>query len=293
VLCVTWSRTHAYQLAGGDVSGQLRLWDIRRAGPLHTFDADQTLASAPPQPATLAQGLDEHAAAARAAQEAAAAPGGSEVLKAVPGHQQAHQGAVTGLLQTPDGLNWVSAGADNAIRLWDAQTWHNCLVRYPEAFNSARSARQIAVDESCQVRSLNSTRQLSVCLCAMQSDTCSSVKNCCASACNKPFGIAMQPSHSAIMPLRQCRSCSIRPALSSQATSCTQAGGHCSCAATWPRSTHAAGASAAAHSSRAPRTGACWRGHRQAAMETSALLVMLLLTKARMLGATRSRRWTL
>ena len=32
-------------------------------------------------------------------------------------HIQAHDRAITGVLQTPDTLHWVSAGTDNAIRL--------------------------------------------------------------------------------------------------------------------------------------------------------------------------------
>ena len=161
VLCVAWSRGSAYQLAGGDSSGQLRLYDVRRAGPLHTFRADVTPASPVPAlaPAGMRPGAETAAAgaanAARTAETrpvATPTPGGQAMLDARPSHVQAHQGAVTGLLQTPDGAHWVSAGADNAMRLWDAQRWQNCLVRYPEAFNSARNARQLAIDDSGQVR---------------------------------------------------------------------------------------------------------------------------------------------
>ena len=143
--CVAWSATNAYQLAAGSDTGQLRLWDVRRAGPIHAFDAGQAPAGSAAQSAPVAT---RHA---QSGQESAAALGGSEVLTASAGHKLAHHGAVTGLLQTPDGQHWMSAGADNAVRLWDAQDWHNCLVRYPEAFNSARAARQLALDDSGQV----------------------------------------------------------------------------------------------------------------------------------------------
>jgi hypothetical protein len=37
-LCVAWSPTRPYELAGGDSKGNLLLWDTRRAGVLHAFD---------------------------------------------------------------------------------------------------------------------------------------------------------------------------------------------------------------------------------------------------------------
>jgi WD40 repeat protein len=79
------------------------------------------------------------------------APGGHGMLDSSATAARAHDGAVTGLLQTPDGRHWVSAGADNAARVWDVRSWRNCLVRFPGALNSARAARQIAVDDSGQV----------------------------------------------------------------------------------------------------------------------------------------------
>ena len=36
-------------------------------------------------------------------------------------HRQAHEGAVTAVVPTPDGLYCVTAGTDSRIRLWDLQ----------------------------------------------------------------------------------------------------------------------------------------------------------------------------
>lgn len=33
----------------------------------------------------------------------------------------AHDGSVTAVAQTPDGLHWVTAGNDSRVRLWDAR----------------------------------------------------------------------------------------------------------------------------------------------------------------------------
>ncbi len=43
---------------------------------------------------------------------------------------RAHNGPITCLLPTPDGLHWLSGGADSRLRLWDASSWHNRLVHY-------------------------------------------------------------------------------------------------------------------------------------------------------------------
>ena len=36
-------------------------------------------------------------------------------------HRQAHEGAVTAVVPTPDGLYLLTAGTDSRIRLWDLQ----------------------------------------------------------------------------------------------------------------------------------------------------------------------------
>lgn len=62
----------------------------------------------------------------------------------------AHLGRVTGILPTPDGLHWLTAGTDNRLRLWDAQHNYHLLVNYPQTFNSSMkvsAAMQVATDQ--------------------------------------------------------------------------------------------------------------------------------------------------
>lgn len=62
----------------------------------------------------------------------------------------AHSGRVTGILPTPDGLHWLTAGTDNKLRLWDAQHNYHLLVNYPQTFNSSMkvsAAMQVATGQ--------------------------------------------------------------------------------------------------------------------------------------------------
>ena len=45
---------------------------------------------------------------------------------------RAHEGRVTALRCTPDGLYLVSAGTDHRLRLWDLSTGRNCHADYGE-----------------------------------------------------------------------------------------------------------------------------------------------------------------
>jgi WD40 repeat protein len=74
------------------------------------------------------------------------------LLRGEEGHATAHDSAVTGLVATHDGEHWLSAGADNAVRRWDARSHKNTLTSYPGAFNSAHHPRQLALDHTSQVR---------------------------------------------------------------------------------------------------------------------------------------------
>jgi len=42
----------------------------------------------------------------------------------------AHDGRVTALLPTPDGLSWLSAATDSRVRLWSVPKFRCRLVRY-------------------------------------------------------------------------------------------------------------------------------------------------------------------
>lgn len=249
VWAVAWSPSNEWQLATGGCDGQLRLWDIRRAGPLHIFDQHDTQepraaggraagqqqpqqqdgeaegegaidqdvwgADAPQplpprdqddqQPAPMQQAVAEamqrqrssgsggarragRAPAGRAAAAADGSTAGSERMflpERVTKYSTAHAGSITGSLQglpescaaalwaraavcssrshiccasselwqpsspaslhpstptlvnslagdsllpagvvpTPDGLHWLSAGTDDRVRLWDAATY--------------------------------------------------------------------------------------------------------------------------------------------------------------------------
>lgn len=60
----------------------------------------------------------------------------------------AHDGRVTGILPTPDGLHWLTAGTDNRLRLWDAQHNYHLLVNYPQTFNSSMKVSATPADQS-------------------------------------------------------------------------------------------------------------------------------------------------
>ncbi|KAK9471780.1 WD40-repeat-containing domain protein [Dipodascopsis tothii] len=93
VIAVRWSPTNEHMLASGGADGTVRLWDIRRSQAcLAVLDLETT-------------GL--HTGGAAAATSAAWGAGVS------------HRGAVNGLLWFDDGTRLVSAGNDEAVRVWD------------------------------------------------------------------------------------------------------------------------------------------------------------------------------
>ncbi len=60
-----------------------------------------------------------------------------------------HDGRVTGILPTPDGLHWLTAGTDNRLRLWDARHNYHLLVNYPQTFNSSMKVRALVTWLRC------------------------------------------------------------------------------------------------------------------------------------------------
>lgn len=58
----------------------------------------------------------------------------------------AHQGAVTGVLATPEGGSWISAGTDDSVRRWGAEDRCNLLVNFGGTHNHATKARRMALD---------------------------------------------------------------------------------------------------------------------------------------------------
>lgn len=62
-------------------------------------------------------------------------------------YSTAHAGSITGVVPTPNGLHWLSAGTDDKVRLWDAATRRHELVHFAGAYNRASRARQLAVSD--------------------------------------------------------------------------------------------------------------------------------------------------
>lgn len=161
VWCVAWSLTDPNQLLSGSADGTCRAWDVRRADAcVATLDLDDTRDARREE----RQRRQRSREAALAAAAAAATGGGGEgeddkttaELPPPPprtsaSYRRAHDAAITGLLPTPDGLSWVTAGADSAVRLWSAspsESFQNELYALPDTFNRARRPRQLSAATS-------------------------------------------------------------------------------------------------------------------------------------------------
>lgn len=135
--CICWSPSNEYQLFSGDGSGAVRLWDIRRSGCRALLDYNTTQRprlAAPAAPHRLAH----HNTSGRKRNRTrdlphAPEPGfggedGPNSRNTATGAALAHEGAVTALLATQDGLNLVTAGTDHRMRLWDACESYTCML---------------------------------------------------------------------------------------------------------------------------------------------------------------------
>lgn len=121
VWTTAWSYKSEWELVTGGRDGKARLWDIRKAeGPV-VFDMNASFkapnTSAPP------------------------------TKRLSPSHWQghSHDGGITGLAATPDGLFWLSAGNDDRVRLWSSESNCHELVHYSDTYNRANKPRQLAV----------------------------------------------------------------------------------------------------------------------------------------------------
>ncbi|KAJ3018653.1 DNA excision repair protein ERCC-8 [Thoreauomyces humboldtii] len=99
VLAVRWSPREEHMVASAGLDHTARLWDIRKANACITC-------------------LDQYKSAEHT-------PG--FVVDHV---ATAHNGAVNGLAFTSDGLNLITTGHDENIRLWDLATTTNTLTNY-------------------------------------------------------------------------------------------------------------------------------------------------------------------
>ncbi|CAD7702734.1 unnamed protein product [Ostreobium quekettii] len=130
VWALHWSLRNEYQLVTGGVDGELRLWDTRRSGCLSMFDQHYTQRSRQQMPSGMAW-----------------LPG-SSITNQTATNVTAHDGAITGVVPTPNGLHWLSAATDSRMRIWDAMYFTNELVNYPGSYNRSMKARQLAVSDT-------------------------------------------------------------------------------------------------------------------------------------------------
>ena len=138
VWAVAWSPLNEFELMSGGRDGQLRIWDIRRAGTRAVLDMHDTKSRqgggagniAAPAPAPLPQKPQ--------------APGAQTNATI---YAKAHENGITGIVPTPDGLFWLSAGNDDRVRLWNASNHRHELVHYKDTFNRASKPRQIAISD--------------------------------------------------------------------------------------------------------------------------------------------------
>lgn len=81
----------------------------------------------------------------------------------------AHDGRVTGILPTPDGLHWLTAGTDNRLRLWDARHNYHLLVNYPQTFNSSMKVSRAVTHTSKHVHpNIDQNAHVAVAVCSKQ-----------------------------------------------------------------------------------------------------------------------------
>jgi DNA excision repair protein ERCC-8 len=170
VWSISWSPDNEHQLFSGDASGEVRLWDVRRSGCRALLDFHQTsrpkhsinrqripqaaaaAGSSQPQPASTRNTPAKRRAANYSSGCSSAAlqdnplcdedaAGGSSGQSA---RQAAHEGAVTGILATLDGLNLITAGSDSRVRLWDREYLHHQLVHYSDTWNRGACPKRLS-----------------------------------------------------------------------------------------------------------------------------------------------------
>lgn len=102
---MAWSSTLEYVLASGGIDGTVRVWDIRKSsGSLGLLDMEDS---------TGITGIDGLGNSARARDSG-----------------KAHAAAVNGITWTDDGRYIITAGHDERIRVWDADTGANTLASF-------------------------------------------------------------------------------------------------------------------------------------------------------------------
>lgn len=115
VLSVSWSPAQEHVLASGGTDGTVRLWDVRKsASSLFVFDKEDSI-------------------------------GRSDIMKPAPfSHRdtaKAHDAAVNGLTWTHDGSYLVTAGHDEAVRVWDTVSGANTLASFGPTLKNSHISR--------------------------------------------------------------------------------------------------------------------------------------------------------
>eukprot|EP00762_Andalucia_godoyi_P003977 ANDGO_05673.mRNA.1 DNA excision repair protein ckn1 len=126
VYITQWHPGREYVLVSSGQDGTVRWWDIRRAGYIHAFDAEDTVATgelvSSAAPPTKRPRLINYRA------------------------PRAHEGRVNALKFTPDGRYLLTSGSDKHVRLWSTSNFKNQLVSYPGIQNDTKQVVEIAMN---------------------------------------------------------------------------------------------------------------------------------------------------
>jgi DNA excision repair protein ERCC-8 len=129
VLCVRWSPSNQYILATGSKDQCIKLWDIRKAGWLHSYDMFHTKRSTTATTSMQQQQQQPIHVFNRKFT--------TDKLRSDTRTAPSHNGSITDLEFTPDGIYLLSSGTDNQVRKWHVQSGENTLVTYPNISNTA------------------------------------------------------------------------------------------------------------------------------------------------------------
>lgn len=159
---VCWSPANEHHIFTGDASGEVRLWDVRRSGCQAALDMNTTQRPRTPAVQEIEQctrragsqefsGRQDHGASGadrrgskRQKPSSSHSDHNSSSGRTLHSSSLAHEGPVTSILATLDGLNVVTSGSDNRVRLWDSEYLHNQLVHYAATYNRGSYPKRLS-----------------------------------------------------------------------------------------------------------------------------------------------------